>query len=115
MTLWRGLGVGALERFYQVVASYPCLRCGKPGPSEVAHIQAVASTRTKGAFLPRSHQGAAAFGAIPLCPDCHRHAGDAIHAGRERDWLEEHIPGGRAYAVGFALRCLVEVVLDGED
>lgn len=100
----------SLSRFYQVVASYPCLRCGASPPSEVAHIQAVASTRVVGNFLPRSHRGMAAYGAIPLCPSCHRHAQDSIHASKEAEWLEENIPGGRAYAIGFALRCLVEAL-----
>lgn len=51
-----------------------------------------------------------AFAAIPLCAQCHRLGEDAIHKHKEGGWLDEHIPGGKAYAVAYAFRCLLEAL-----
>lgn len=98
-----------LRRFYYYVKTSPCLACGKPPPSEVAHIRIVASEKLPGQFIPRGHKGLAAYGAIPLCAQCHRLGKNAIHNADEDKWLEENIKGGKAYAAGWALRTLIEV------
>lgn len=98
-----------LRRYYYFVKTSPCLACGKPPPSEVAHISIVASEKLPGRFLPREHKGYAAYGAIPLCAQCHRLDKDAIHNHNEEEWLERNIKGGKAYAIGWALRTLIEV------
>ena len=84
----------------------PCLACGAPPPSDAAHIHAVASIKVPGSFVPRGHKGLAGFGAIPLCRKCH----EAIHKGKEEEWLEAHVPGGKAYAIGVALRMVLEAL-----
>ena len=82
-----------LKRFYQAVKFSPCLACGKPGPSEAAHISVIASLKNAGATIPRGHKGIAAYGAIPLCYECHR-GPRGIHSTTEAEWIEHHISGG---------------------
>lgn len=66
----------ALKGFYDYLARRSCLRCGKYGV-EIAHIRAFPSRKTT-QLLPRRHE-VGQYAAIPLCPDCHRHAPDSIH------------------------------------
>ena len=59
----------------------------------------------KSSQAPRGHKGLSAFSAIPLCYDCHR-GPRGIHSGREDDWLDENVPGGRLGAAGWIIRTL---------
>jgi hypothetical protein len=90
----------ARDRVYAFVKAQPCLACGAAGPSEAAHIHAIASLKVKGQAVRRGHKGLAALAAIPLCPSCH--TGPAgIHSMREDKWLQARIPGGRMAALEF--------------
>ena len=66
----------ALKGFYEFLGRRQCLRCGKFGV-EIAHIRAFPSRKTA-QLLPR-RLDVGQYAAIPLCPDCHRHAPDSIH------------------------------------
>jgi len=93
------------KRFYQAVKFAPCLACGKPGPSEAAHIKLFASKKT-GELMHRSHKGVRKFSAIPLCYECHRGKGGIHDSGDEWHWLETHITGGRERAASWLAHIL---------
>lgn len=66
------------------VRQLPCLACGRPGPSEAAHVR----------YGDPGHQKRpTGMGerpddrwSVPLCARCHRLDDDAQHARGERDW-----------------------------
>ncbi len=93
-----------LKRFYQAVKFAPCLACGRPGPSEAAHISILHSEKAPGR-RQRGHKGLAAYGAIPLCYECHR-GPQGIHSAREDEWIERHIDGGMLAAASWVARVL---------
>lgn len=74
-----------VQKWYTFLAARPCYRCGLHN-SEIAHVKVLISPKT-GDVLPR-RCGIAVLGALPLCPDCHRHAPDSIHAIGEREFFE---------------------------
>lgn len=85
--------------------------CGKIGV-DIAHLLPISKPLGYNAeayrdWSSRSHNGARAFTAIPLCRQCH----DNVHAYSEQ-WLDEKLghKGGRMYAYAYALRVLGEVV-----
>jgi hypothetical protein len=96
-----------LDAFYQVIHEQPCLACGNT-PVEAAHFAGMVSL--KGGLKPRGHKLPQAFCAIPLCRNCHQ-GKSGIHGSKERDWLDERIPGGFAGAQGTALRLLAEAIM----
>jgi hypothetical protein len=99
----------ARDRVYAFVKSQPCLACGAAGPSEAAHIHAIASLKVKGQAIRRGHKGLAALAAIPLCQPCH--TGPAgIHSMREDKWLDKRIAGGRAAALEFVALSLAQAL-----
>lgn len=65
-------------RYYSFLAQKQCVRCGDFGV-EVAHLSMIISPKSGGRMM-RSHKGLARWGAVPLCPGCHRHAPDSIHS-----------------------------------
>jgi hypothetical protein len=82
----------ALKRWYGFLHEQECVRCGaRPtvtNPVEAAHWRLVVSAKT-GDLLPRSHQGQAAWGCLPLCRACHLEQ----HEVGERAFSEEIRPG----------------------
>lgn len=78
-----------LRNWYGFVKAQPCFSCGAfpttHNPVEAAHFRLLVSRKT-GQLLPRSHQGEAAWGCVPLCRECHQRQ----HEGSERDFLEEN-------------------------
>lgn len=74
-----------LKKFYAHVAEQPCYRCGAR-PVEVAHIRGMAALKHEGAMSRR--KGLSEYSAIALCPNCHRHARDSIHAVGEERFFE---------------------------
>jgi hypothetical protein len=99
----------ARDRVYAFVKSQPCLACGAPGPSDAAHIHAVASLKVKGQAIRRGHKGLAALAAIPLCQPCHT-GPQGIHSMREDKWLEARITGGRMAALEFINLALAQAL-----
>ena len=99
-----------LQVFYDYLHSQPCLCCGAVSHVEAAHFQGILSDKLKGQWLPRSHKTIAAFSAISLCSSCHRLGEDAQHNSREEDWLERNIPQGKAGAVAWVLRAVLESI-----
>lgn len=95
-----------LHAYYQRLKHEPCLVCGRYGV-DVAHLRPV-SLKAKD-WSTRSHQGSRGFVAIPLCRKCH----DSVHTLGE-EWLDDKLPGGRAFAYAWALRKLGELVLELE-
>ena len=96
------------DRFVEHLKSEPCLVCGRYGV-DMAHLLAP-SKRLRSGERPRdwgtrSHKGVHWYFAIPLCKECHAKQ----HALGEK-WLDEQLPGGRAFAYAVALRLLAEVV-----
>ena len=75
----------ALKKFYTHVASLPCYACGA-SPVEVAHIRGMAALKHEGAMSRR--KGLSEYSCIPLCPSCHRHSPQSIHAIGEREFFE---------------------------
>lgn len=77
-----------VKRWYGFVKFQPCMACGTRGntgnPIEAAHFQLVVSGKT-GDLLPRSHKTEAAWGAVPLCKECHTRQ----HTMREADFRGE--------------------------
>jgi hypothetical protein len=49
------------EAYRRLVAALPCIRCGKPGPSQCAH-----ANTGKGMGIKASDEDS-----FPLCPPCH--------------------------------------------
>jgi hypothetical protein len=90
--------VKPLPGWYPFVKSQPCAACGKHGthddPIEAAHIRVLTSPKT-GALLPRSHNGLAAYGCLPL----HRSEHLALGATSETRWLRDHVGQARAFSV----------------
>jgi hypothetical protein len=99
----------ARDRVYAFVKSQPCLACGAPGPSEAAHIHAIASLKVRGQAIRRGHKGLAALAAIPLCPECHR-GPNGVHSATEAKWLDKRIAGGRAAALEFVALSLAQAL-----
>jgi len=95
----------SLKRFYEYIASQPCLRCTAQ-PVEVAHIKGFTSSKT-GELLPR-RQGIAAYAAIPLCVECHRLAPDSIHAVGEKAFFARFKTAAWVYA--YLARSLAEAL-----
>ena len=66
------------------IRSLPCLACGRPGPSEAAHIRMgdprFAKRPTGGGEKPSDRW------VTPLCSECHRTGPDAQHSRNEREW-----------------------------
>jgi hypothetical protein len=64
----------ALRGWYGFLRGLACVGCGSWGlvgcPVEVAHVRVVVSGKS-GLVLGRSHKGLAAWGAVPLCRECH--------------------------------------------
>ena len=96
----------ALKRFYNFVASQPCVRCQRQ-PVEVAHLRLFPSKKATD-FMPR-RQGIAAYSALPVCADCHRHAPDSVHAIGEAAWMDSlGKPPGWVY--GLCARMIAEAL-----
>ncbi|NPA76853.1 MAG: hypothetical protein GXN93_03815 [Candidatus Diapherotrites archaeon] len=94
-----------LRRYYERLKMEPCLVCGKYGV-DIAHLRPV-SLKARD-WSVRSHKDSRAYTAIPLCKTHHDHV---HHAGEK--WLDEVLPGGRAFAYAWALRVLGEVCDEG--
>jgi hypothetical protein len=99
----------ARDRVYAFVKSQPCLACGAAGPSDAAHIHAIASLKVKGQAVRRGHKGLAALACLPLCPQCHT-GPQGIHSMREDKWLDKRIAGGRAAALEFVALSLAQAL-----
>ena len=94
--------------YYRLIKDMDCMSCGTYGthenPIEAAHIVSVLSNKT-GDLWPRSHKGAASWGAIPLCKNCHA----LLHfEGNERVWLTENV--GQYKAQGRIIRTLIDII-----
>lgn len=74
-----------LREWYEYIAAMPCFRC-REHPVEVAHIELLVSVKT-GLELPRRN-GINTWAVIALCPGCHRHRQDSIHAIGEAKFFE---------------------------
>lgn len=74
-----------LKDWYGYVASFPCLVCGA-SKVELAHVEAVLSTKTTG-WLPR-RVGLAEWAVLPICAAHHRTGADSIHTLGEDAALE---------------------------
>lgn len=92
---------GPLASWYKHIRAQPCLRCGRPGPSEVAHVCAFPSRKVSG-FMPR-RKGIASYSAVPLCPECHRYAPTSIHAVGENAFFEA-LGKPEGYVFGYLAR-----------
>lgn len=74
-----------LKRFYAHVAAQSCYACNG-SPVEVAHIRGMAALKHEGAMSRR--KGLSEYSCIPLCPNCHRHSRESIHAVGEGAFFE---------------------------
>jgi hypothetical protein len=99
----------ARDKVYAFVKAQPCLACGAAGPSDAAHIHAIASLKVKGQAIRRGHKGLAALACLPLCPSCHT-GPQGIHSMREDKWLQARIPGGRQGALEFVALSLAQAL-----
>lgn len=96
-----------LHEWYDYLSALPCLACGAQ-PVEIAHFSLLPSSKS-GDLMPRSHKTLAAFAALPLCPNCHRHDDDSVHGhGSEQVFL--HAKGIR-YPAGWIAKHLVLFML----
>ena len=98
----------SLKRFYEHVAAQKCIRCNRYGV-EVAHIQAFPSRKHSG-MMPR-RLGVSAMAAIPLCPDCHRHAPDSIHNIGEAEFIAR-LDKTPCYVFQYMARLIAEAAYD---
>ncbi len=100
-----------LAAFYEATKQQRCLVCGRFGV-DVAHIKPLSKHQQENGLRPwtaRSHKGARAFFAVPLCRECH----EKVHKHGE-DWLYQQI-GGKHVAYAHALRTLADVVTEVDD
>ena len=100
-----------LGGWYAHIKAQTCLSCGTYSNIEAAHIQAFPSNKLRGQFAPRSHKDTRAYSCIPLCVSCHR-GKDGIHDGAETTWLEDNIPGGRAWVFGWVAKQICEYFVE---
>lgn len=73
--------------YLSFVRRQPCISCGKPGPSQAAHVRSgypEAGWRPTGmAEKPDDTR------TLPLCRDCHLDGPKAQHKGNERRWWQD--------------------------